>query len=118
MSEHSAERRFQRRFLLIAVGLVVAWVAAVAVLGVATGLWQGRGPHGGRFAVIVLTVVVAVVIAVAYRRISRPATDLLGAAEQVASGDYRVDVEVRGSRELRLLAETFNEMAARLAANE
>ena len=36
----------------------------------------------------------------------------------MATGDYGVDVEVRGPRELRLLAETFNELAARLAANE
>jgi signal transduction histidine kinase len=44
--------------------------------------------------------------------------DLLGAAEQVGTGDYRVDLEVRGPHELRLLTATFNEMAARLAANE
>ena len=59
-----------------------------------------------------------VAIVVAYRRISRPVGDLMGAAEQVAGGDYGVDVEVRGPRELRLLTMTFNEMAARLAANE
>jgi two-component system sensor histidine kinase BaeS len=45
-------------------------------------------------------------------------SDLLGAAQQVATGNYGVDMEVRGPRELRLLTETFNEMAARLAANE
>jgi signal transduction histidine kinase len=46
-------------------------------------------------------------------------SDLLRAAEQVATGDYAVvDVEVRGPRELRLLTMTFNEMASRLAANE
>ena len=57
--------------------------------------------------------------AVAYRRVSAPVSDLLRAAAQVGAGDYgRVDIEVRGLRELRILAVTFNEMAARLAAND
>jgi len=111
-------RRYRRRLLLVAVALVVAWTVVVAVMGAATGLWEGRGPRGGRLVVGVVTVAVGAATAVAYRRISRPVSDLLGAAEQVATGDYRVDVEVRGFRELRLLTETFNEMAARLAANE
>jgi signal transduction histidine kinase len=100
------------------VGLVIAWTVAVAVTGAATGLWADRGPQGLRLTVGVATVVADVAIAVAYRRISRPVGDLLGAAEQVATGDYQVGVEVRGFRELRLLTETFNDMAARLAANE
>ena len=39
-------------------------------------------------------------------------------AEQVATGDYGVDVAVRGPRDLRLLTGTFNDMAARLASTE
>jgi two-component system sensor histidine kinase BaeS len=113
-----ARRRFRRRLLLVAVALVVAWVVVVAVTGAATGLWEGRGPRGLRFLTGVMTVVVGALIVVAYRRFSRAMGDLLGAAEQVATGDYRVEVDVRGLRELRVLTETFNEMAARLAANE
>jgi signal transduction histidine kinase len=113
-----ARRRFQRRLLLVAVALVVAWTAVVVVMGAASGLWEGRGPRGGRLLVGAATVVTDAAIVVAYRRISRPVGDLLGAAEQVATGDYQVDVEVRGPRELRALTVTFNEMAARLAANE
>jgi signal transduction histidine kinase len=90
----------------------------VAAIGVATGLWEGRGPRGGRLVIGALTVLVGVGTVLAYRRISGPVSDLLGAAEQVATGDYQVDVEVRGFRELRLLTATFNELAARLAANE
>jgi two-component system sensor histidine kinase BaeS len=112
-----ARRGFQRRLLLVGVALVVAWmVVAVAVMGAATGYW-GKRP-GGLFVIGAATVAAGAATAVAYRRISRPASDLLGAAEHVAAGDYGVDVEVRGPRELRLLTETFNEMAARLAANE
>ena len=100
--------------------LVVGWMVVVAVMGAATGYWEGRGPRGAPRLVVIggVTVIVGAAVAVAYRRISRPVGDLLGAAEQVATGDYGVDVEVRGPRELRLLTVTFNEMAARLAANE
>jgi two-component system, OmpR family, sensor histidine kinase BaeS len=104
--------------LVVAVALMVAWTVLVAVTGAATGLWADRGPRGLRLVVGGATVAADVAIAVAYRRISRPVGDLLDAAEQVAAGDYGVDVEVRGPRELRLLTMTFNEMAARLAANE
>ncbi|MGH9050503.1 MAG: HAMP domain-containing sensor histidine kinase [Acidimicrobiia bacterium] len=112
-----ARRRFRRRWLLVAVSVVVAWmVVAVAIVGVATGNWGNR--LGGKFVIGVFTVVVGAATAVAYRRVSRPVGDLLVATEQVATGDYGVDMEVRGPRELRLLTMTFNEMAARLAANE
>jgi signal transduction histidine kinase len=104
--------------LLVAVALVVAWTVVIAVVGAVTGIWEGSGPRGLRGAFVAVTVLVDVGTAVAYRRFSRPVGDLLDAAEQVATGDYGVDVEVRGPRELRLLTETFNEMAARLAANE
>jgi signal transduction histidine kinase len=103
--------------LLVAVAVVGAWmVVAALITGAATGNWGDR--PAGRFVIGALTVVAGAATGVAYRRISPPVGDLLGAAEQVATGDYRVDLEVRGPRELRLLTETFNEMAARLAANE
>ena len=112
-----APRRFRRRLLLVAVALVVAWmVVAALITGAATGNWGDR--LAGRFVIGAVTVVAGVATGVAYRRMSRPVGDLLGAAEQVATGDYGVDVEVRGPHELRLLTATFNEMAARLAANE
>jgi len=80
------------------------------------GHWGSR--PAGKFVIGAFTVVAGAATVVAYRRVSRPASDLLGAAEQLATGDYRVDLEVRGPRELRLLTATFNEMAVRLAANE
>jgi two-component system sensor histidine kinase BaeS len=102
--------------LLVAVAVVVAWLVVVAVVGAATSGWEDR-PRGLAF-VIGGVSVIAGAAALAYRRISRPVGDLLDAAEQVATGDYRVDVDVQGPRELRLLTASFNEMAARLAANE
>ena len=111
-----ARRRFRRRFLLVAVGVVAAWLAVVAAVGAATSNWEGRA-RGLAFVIGGISVV-AGAAAVGYRRISPPVVDLLGAAEQVGTGDYGVDLEVRGPGELRLLTATFNEMAARLAASE
>jgi two-component system sensor histidine kinase BaeS len=91
-------------------------VVAALLTGVATGNWGDR--PAGRLVIGAVAVVAGAATGVAYRRISRPVGDLLGAAEQVGTGDYGVDLEVRGPRELRLLTATFNEMAALLAANE
>jgi two-component system sensor histidine kinase BaeS len=113
-----AQRRFRRRLLLVAIAFTASWTAVVVVLGETSGLWAGDGPRGGRLLVGLATVATDAAVAVGYRRLSRPVGDLLGAAERVAGGDYRVDVDIRGPRELRLLTVTFNEMAARLAANE
>jgi two-component system sensor histidine kinase BaeS len=113
-----AERRVRRRLLLVAAALATAWTVMMVVTGAATGVWQDERPPGVRLAVGVTTIVVNVVIVVAYRRISRPVGDLLGAAEQMAIGDYAVQVPARGLPELRLLATTLNEMASRLTANE
>ena len=111
-----ARRRFRRRLLLLAVVVVVAWTIPILIMGVATGYWSDPDHPRGLMGAVTVTGVAAV--AVAYRRVSRPVGDLLGAAVQVGAGDYGVDIEVRGPRELRLLTQTFNEMADRLAANE
>ena len=53
------------------------------------------------------------------QRIGKPVEALARAADQVASGNYAVQVPVgRGGDELSLLSERFNEMAARLASTE
>ncbi len=48
------------------------------------------------------------------RLISRPVTELKNAVSHLAQGDYAVQVPVRGSGELALLAEAFNVMAEKL----
>lgn len=111
-----ARRRFRRRLLLAVAAPLVGWLVVAAVVSAATRDWEDRS-RGLAFGIGSVTVL-AGAGALAYRRISGPAAALLGAAEQVASGDYGVDVEVRGPRELRRLTQTFNEMATRLAANE
>jgi len=125
-----APRRFRRRFVLTALAVLGSLVVTIMILG-----WI-FGPHGGRSgagdgarfrqadrppAVAVLGGVVIVGVAataLAYRRISGPVGDLLGAAERVAVGDYEVRLAPDGPRELQLLTTTFNDMAARLADAE
>jgi two-component system, NtrC family, sensor histidine kinase KinB len=48
------------------------------------------------------------------RFISRPVTELKNAVSHLAQGDYSVQVPVRGSGELALLADAFNVMARKL----
>lgn len=79
---------------------------------------QERGPGGLIVVVGGILVVGGIATALAYRRISRPVGDLLGAAGQVAEGDYGVDLRPGGPRDLRHLMTTFNDMAARLAATD
>jgi len=53
------------------------------------------------------------------RRISGPIQELARASDEIASGNYAVQVPVgRGGNEVSHLSERFNEMAARLAATE
>lgn len=127
----ASRHRFRRRFLFTALGLVAMVMLAMAVLGFLFGSWERRwddGPRQGEEndrgpgGLIVLVggvgAVGAVATALAYRRLSRPVGDLLEAAGQVASGDYQVQVRPEGPRELRLFTQTFNRMAAELAATD
>ncbi len=121
-----APRRFRRRFLLVSLAVLFGLVGLGFLIGVnAKG---GGGPpgrddrRGGPLAPLWFAGFVLVVgggaTALAYRRLSRPLADLLGAADRVSRGEYDVHVRPDGPRELRALTKTFNEMAARLAAGE
>jgi signal transduction histidine kinase len=125
-----APRRFLRRFLLAAVLFLAVLVGIGMVIGMLAGDGVRDGPGGGPgdrdrgwdngpppllAAGAGILVIGGVATALAYRRISRPVGDLLGAAEQVAAGDYDVHLLPEGPRDLRVLTSTFNSMAARLA---
>ncbi len=100
--------------------LVVGWLGAV--------FWHGRGfeggpPHAARpffpgFLLFVLALAGFLAFGRAVRRTTRPIGDVMDAAERVASGDYSARAPVYGPREVRELAESFNEMAARIEAGE
>lgn len=119
-------RRFRRRFLLLTVGVLFLLIGLGFVIGLMAK--DGGGPpprsdqRGGPWSPIGFVVFVLVIggaaTALAYRRISRPVSDLLGAADRLSNGDYDVNVRPDGPRELRALTRTFNEMAARLAVTD
>ena len=133
-----APRHFRRRLLLLTLAVLALLVGLGFAVGVsARGSWRGwgsgggqtgpgpgpgpEGGHAGWGAIGFLWFVVVIggaATVLAYRRISRPVADLLGAADRLAGGDYGVSVEPNGPRELRTLTRTFNDMAARLAATE
>ncbi len=54
----------------------------------------------------------------ALRRVAVPIGDLMEAVGRVAEGDYTARVSEHSPREVRALARAFNDMAARLQANE
>jgi signal transduction histidine kinase len=123
-----APRRFRRRLLLVTVAVLlvllgIGFAAGMGARGTWRG-WNGDAGHGpqARWAPVgflwFVLVIGGAATYLAYRRISRPVADLLGAADRLASGDYSVTVEPNGPRELRTLTRTFNEMAARLADTE
>jgi signal transduction histidine kinase len=122
-----APRRFRRRLLLVAIGLVATFVTVGVVIGVATSghggpWWQGGGPRRGPWALFgfagFLALVGGLATARAYRRIGEPVAKLLTAAGRLAEGDYTVKVDPRGPHDLRALTTTFNDMAGRLAASD
>jgi signal transduction histidine kinase len=115
-------RRFRRRFLtaaLVFVGFVVGFMFLVGLLFGRDHAGDRRDRDRGPFpligVVVGITAVTAVATTIAYRRLSGPVGNLLGAAEHVASGDFDVTVAPDGPRELRTLATAFNDMASRLA---
>jgi signal transduction histidine kinase len=105
---------------LVVLPMLGSLVAQVAD-GSGSGGWEneeGRNPFGLVAVVGVVLVIGSVATTLAYRRLSRPVGDLLGAAERVAQGDYDVSVTPDGPRELRAFAATFNDMAAQLGATD
>lgn len=66
----------------------------------------------------VMVALLAVLAAILYARtITRPLAHLTKAARILASGDYNAQVTMRSYSELDELAQTFNEMAAKLASD-
>jgi signal transduction histidine kinase len=112
--------------------VALTFLVGLIGFGVLIGLLVGgsradrfEGPRNRHYRAPVVALVAVGVLgiggaatALAYRRLSGPVGELLGAAEQVASGRYDVQVVPEGPHELQVLTRTFNDMAARLAATE
>jgi signal transduction histidine kinase len=105
--------------------LGVLFLLFVAASAIAVNLFGGgfddsSGPPWPvrAFFGIAVFMIAATVVRRVIRRTAAPIGDVMEAADRVAAGDYSVRVEARGSGEVRRLAESFNEMAARLETDE
>ena len=117
----SAGHLFVRRVLLVLAALLFLIIAANVLLFSLPGPFREAHGRFGRFPGFLglALLVVIVITAVRYiRHLASPIGDVMEAAHRVAHGDYSVRVTPRGSRELRSLIASFNEMAGRLETNE
>jgi signal transduction histidine kinase len=119
----SGQRLFLRFALVFGLlvllgGGVLVTLAVVAVLFFRPGV-----PHQGRpflfiFSLIGLAILLALALrlvgGLAVRRVTSPLSDTMRAANALAGGDLTARVPVRGSREFRHLADSFNRMAGAL----
>jgi two-component system sensor histidine kinase BaeS len=126
------QRRFFRRMALVFVtfmGLMIFgafslfWALAGAFGFVHPGgqppWWVADRPGGFGFFFVPLVIIVALVLlGRTFRGVARPVGDLIEAAGRIEAGSYDTRVAERGPREMRSLARAFNEMAARIEANE
>jgi signal transduction histidine kinase len=116
---------------VVALGITALLVVVGFGLGRSVNEWRHAGPPApgaggeerrGPWAPLAIVGVVLVIGGVAtkraYHRLGGPVGDLLGAAERLGRGDYDVHVTPAGPRELRLLADTINDVAVRLGASE
>lgn len=129
--------RFAWRIALLFVALFVFGIVACGLLSWGTGYLVGMGPmgmHGGPPAGIeqgrngppvgpLLLIAVAGGVGLFLtvrnlRRVTRPMTEVMDAADRVAEGDYAVRVREQGPREMRNLVRSFNSMTERLDSNE
>jgi two-component system sensor histidine kinase BaeS len=123
-SDWRGMRRLFLRRVLIGLALFFLFVVVVGWIGAA--FWHGFGPGPGRPGprpffpgpLLLLLVLGFVAFGRSVRRTARPIGDVMDAASRVANGDFSARAPVYGPREVRELAESFNEMASRIEAGE
>jgi signal transduction histidine kinase len=117
-------RRHRRLFFRFLAGLVfsalifIGWTAALAFvmgrLGGSGGATQAWSWILALLVTLLLPVLVIIMFRLAFRRLLVPLSDLVQAADTVASGDLSVRVDEAGSGGLGRLARAFNRMTAEL----
>ncbi|MBN1452245.1 MAG: HAMP domain-containing protein [Anaerolineales bacterium] len=65
-----------------------------------------------------LAIFLVVVATLLMRRFVNPLADVIYAAQEVASGDLKTRIPMKGPQDLRSLSESFNEMASSLERND
>ena len=99
--------------LLLAATMLTVALATAAFGGTSSGARIAAGAGGGALFVLGLAF-----IGRSVRRMAGPIGEVMEAADRVAEGDYSVRVSARGPGEVRRLGRSFNEMTARLQAND
>ena len=127
-AEWQARRRyFLRRFIGLAVFLVVALGVLLAGLIIAGFLLAGQGTlRLGAAEIVVLLaclgapllLAVLFIGALAYRRVGSPLAEMMAAADAVAAGDFSARVGEAGRGDMAQFAHRFNRMTAELARAE
>jgi signal transduction histidine kinase len=118
-------RRRRARFLG-RVGLFLGAVWALSAIGAMTILshiarragspWMAGGASPLVAALVVACAAAALLVVL--RRIGSPVGNLVGAAHQIAEGDFTARVPEHGPPAVRVVAAAFNDMAERLARQE
>lgn len=100
-------------------------IGLAGLVGIVASVVAATGPLGTVARLLGLAIIVAGILTIAgagrtFRRVAFSLDELVDAADRVESGDYttRVAVPERGPRPMRDLARGFNEMVARLEADE
>jgi signal transduction histidine kinase len=117
-------RRFRRRVgILFALFILLTFFVSGFILKLLGGGFR-PGERGGGLPVVPVPILILGIVVVALlagrlvRRMAAPIGDVMEAADRVAGGDYGARVQSRGPEEVRRLAQSFNQMAERLQANE
>ena len=98
---------------------VVVFLAFIAMVNV-FAFHAAGGPRDRfmPFGLVVVLVLGGVALFRGVRRFAGPVGDVMEASARVAEGDYTVRIDERGSRDMRRLGRSFNEMSERLQTNE
>lgn len=121
MPAHHRRWRRGRRHFLARFAIVFILVLSLSAYGAATLIRELIGSAGG-FATGGLVWVAVLLLAIGFgatmRLIGRPLSDVVGAAERVASGDFAVRVAEHGPPSLRSVAHAFNSMTTKLETQQ
>jgi signal transduction histidine kinase len=110
-------RHFVRKFLLIRAVFIALLVTLAVIVGGMLSGGSGEVRPDWKVGIVIVALAIFLIVRTG-RRFASPFADVMEAADRVAAGDYETRIEERGSREVRRLGRSFNEMTERLGTNE